>query len=133
MGKYDDIIDLPHHQSLTHPQMSLRDRAAQFAPFAALTGYGDAINETARYTDIPTELHDDEIMAIDRKLGYLSLHTDREAAITYYVPDEKKNGGAYRTVRSGIRKVDVNRRCVILCSGERIDIDRIIKIEENDR
>lgn len=133
MGKYDDMICLPHHQSQTHPQMSLHDRAAQFAPFAALTGYGDAIDEAARYTDSCIELYEDEIRAIDQNLNYLSEHTDEEAAITYFVPDRKKHGGAYLTLRGGIKKIDVANRCLILRSGEKIQMDRIIKIESAEQ
>ena len=96
MGKYDDIIDLPHHVSKVHPQMSIWDRSAQFAPFAALTGHDAAIKETARLTDERLELSDEVIMKLNDQLNMIrdNIGTEQEISITYFVPDEKKSGGA---------------------------------------
>ena len=100
MGKYDDIINLPHHVSQTRPQMSMIDRAAQFSPFAALTGYDAAIKETGRLTDTKLEIGDEERDVLDRKQQYLQkIVADRpEITITYFVPDEKKAGGSYTSL-----------------------------------
>ena len=94
--QYDDIIHLPHHVSKTRPQMSMLDRAAQFSPFAALTGYEDAIQETGRLTDERMELSDEDRELLDRKWHYLQeIISDRpEITVTYFVPDEKKAGGS---------------------------------------
>ena len=100
MGKYDDIINLPHHVSATRPRMSMIDRAAQFSPFAALTGYDAAIKETGRLTDRRIELTEDSRAAMDRKQQLLveNLADHPEVSVTYFVPDERKAGGAYITV-----------------------------------
>ena len=97
LKKYDDIINLPHPVSKKHPQMPLLDRAAQFAPFAALTGYGEALTETARLTDTKIELDEGEIERINAKINYLidNLETAPTVEITYFVPDKKKKGGKY--------------------------------------
>ena len=91
MDPYEDIINLPHHVSPKRPQMSMQDRAAQFSPFAALTGYEDAIKETGRLTDVKIELSDEDRELLDQKQQYLQEHIgDRpEITITYFVPDEK--------------------------------------------
>ena len=93
MGAYDDIIDLPHPTSVRHPRMPMADRAAQFSPFAALVGHGAAIRETARLTDRKIELTEEEKAVLDDKLCLL-LDTGGEAVFTYFLPDEKKDGGA---------------------------------------
>ena len=94
--KYKDMLRLPHPVSATHPRMSLQDRAAQFSPFAALTGYEDALKDTARLTDHFVELDEDRKQEIDRQIGYLQQHMREELTvkITYFVPDTRKNGGA---------------------------------------
>ena len=99
--RYDDIINLPHHQSATRPHMSNYDRAAQFAPFAALTGYDDAVKETARLTDRRIELDEGEKAAIDQRLLLVQerLPEPTEVTITYFVSDKRKAGGAYVSVR----------------------------------
>ena len=94
MGAYDDIIDLPHPTSARHPRMPMRDRAAQFSPFAALTGHGAAIAETARLTDQKIELAEDEKAVLDQKLRLL-LETGGEGTFTWFLPDAKKEGGSY--------------------------------------
>ena len=128
MGAYDDIIDLPHPTSARHPRMSMTDRAAQFSPFAALTGHGAAIRETARLTDRKIELTEEEKAVLDDKLCLL-LDTDGEAVFTYFLPDEKKDGGVYVTAAGSIKKLDLMERRVVLTGGAVIPVDDIIDIE----
>ena len=113
---YDDIIDLPHHVSDRHPHMSVSDRAAQFAPFAALTGYGDVIKETARLTEARPELSEDEKAEMDQTLRAV-LNTQREnvqIVVTYFVPDARKSGGVYRKAAGKLRRVDEAEDTLIL-------------------
>ena len=128
---YDDIINLPHHVSTTRPHMPAIDRAAQFAPFAALTGHDAAIKETARLTDERVEL--DECIKADLS-DRLQIIADRikehpEIAITYFQLDAKKNGGAYVTAVGTAKKIDEYERIVILTDGTVIPIDEILSIE----
>lgn len=128
---YDDMMHLPHHVSTTHPHMSAIDRAAQFSPFAALNGYDAAIKETARLTDERVEL--DEYMK-DVLSDKLQIITDRliehpEIVITYFQPDEKKNGGAYVTATGTVKKIDTYDRIVVMTDRAEIPIDEIIDIE----
>ena len=136
---YADIIDLPHHQSRTHPHMSLYNRAAQFAPFAALSGYEDMINEESRETSSQTQLEDWEMEKISQKLNLISDVIEDGSrptlSITYFVPDAKKAGGEYVTVTEAIKKIDSVRRKIVLMKKEgrsglivEIDIDRITDI-----
>lgn len=128
---YEDIIHLPRHVSRKRPQMAAIDRAAQFSPFAALTGHGAAIKETARVTDHRIEL--DEYMkgALSDRLQIIGdrLREHPEITITYFQPDEKKNGGAYVTAMSRVKKIDEYERFVIMTDGSEIPIDEIISIE----
>ena len=128
MGAYDDIIDLPHPTSARHPRMSMAERAAQFSPFAALVGHGAAIQETARLTDQKVELTEDEKTVLDEKLCLL-LETGGEAVFTYFLPDEKKSGGAYVTAVGSIKKLDLLERRVILAGGAIIPVEDILEIE----
>ena len=107
-GKYDDIIDLPHHVSYRHPRMARIDRAAQFAPFAALTGYGAAVAETARLTEGQRELDETALALLNEKLRMLADATGEppQVTITYFLPDTRKAGGAYVTVSGTVRAVD---------------------------
>ena len=125
--QYDDIIDLPHHVSATRPRMSMIDRAAQFSPFAALTGYDAAIKETGRLTDRRIELTEDSRAALDRKQQLLvdNLAEHPEVSVTYFVPDERKSGGAYITVTGNVKKVDEYERLLILTDGTKIPLDEI--------
>ena len=128
---YDDIINLPHHVSKARPHMTAIDRAAQFSPFAALTGYDVAIKETARLTDKRVKL--DEYMK-DALSDRLQIIADRikeypEIAITYFQPDAKKNGGAYVTAISTTKKIDKYERVVVMTDGTAIPIDEIISID----
>lgn len=127
MGAYDDIINLPHPTSARHPRMSMIDRAAQFSPFAALVGHGAAIQETARLTEQKIELTEDEKGILDEKLRLLA-ETGGEATFTYFMPDEKKSGGAYVTAEGEIRKVDPLEGCIILMDGSAIPIANILEV-----
>ena len=130
-GAYDDIIDLPHHVSATRPQMSRLDRAAQFAPFAALTGYGAAIKETARLTDERSELGEYELMELNAGIHMLMERIDEhpQVEITYFKPDERKDGGAYLTVKSRAKRLNEYERFLLLEDGTEIPFDDIYKIE----
>lgn len=129
--KYDDIINLPHHTSPTRPRMTMIDRAAQFSPFAALTGYDAAVKETARLTENRIELDEYEKSALNDRLQIVQerLSDTPEISITYFVPDERKSGGAYCTETGVTIKIDYYERAVIMRSGTHIPIDEIIGIE----
>lgn len=119
---YADIIDLPHHVSKKHPQMAMEKRAAQFSPFAAVSGHDEAIHETARLTDEQLELSEDEIALIDEMLQRLREHIKEqpEVTVTYFQPDEKKNGGAYVTLIGSAKKIDEFKQVLILQEGTSI-------------
>jgi hypothetical protein len=131
MNKYQDIIDLPHHVSKTHPQMSRKDRAAQFSPFAALTGHGEAILETGRLTDRKIELEEEEKVRLDRYLQYLRNHIQEHPVveITYFLPDRKKEGGAYIDVVGAVKKIDTSTRQLILMDQTCIPMEDIFQIQ----
>lgn len=131
MGKYDDIIDLPHHISATRPRMPMIDRAAQFMPFRALTGYEDAVHETARLTDEKPELTEDEKSLLDMKLQRLAdrLDSHPQVTLTWFQPDKRKTGGAYITTTGKLKKIDDFAGVLILLSGERIFIEDILDIQ----
>ena len=112
--RYDDIIDLPHPVSKRHPQMPMRERAAQFASFKALAGYEDEIEETGRLTDRRREPAEDQKEELDRRLRQLSANPDAEVAVTWFEPDAHKEGGAYRTTRGRVRRLDSFRRILVL-------------------
>ena len=135
---YADIIDLPHHQSETRPQMSLYDRAAQFSPFAALSGYDDMVREEARLTDKERELSETDADELDRKLALLA---DRLAekdhpriTVVRFIPDDRKTGGRYEELSGVVKKLDLVMRCIVfygpngLTDGQVIDLDRIADI-----
>ncbi|WP_455054850.1 hypothetical protein [Merdimonas faecis] len=130
-NSYDDIIDHPHHVSTQHPRMSMTDRAAQFSPFAALTGYGDVIKETARVTDRKPELSESEKTELDYKLQKVCDYPGEKptVSITYFVPDLKKAGGSYRTISGQIKKIDDYKKQVVLLDKSTIDIDCILEIQ----
>lgn len=131
MGKYDDIINLPHHVSAKHPQMSAIDRAAQFSPFAALTGHEAAIAETARLTETQAELDETRKETLDARLQLLREHilAKPEIAVTYFVPDAHKEGGAYLHVTGIPKKLDEIEHKIIMQDGTVIPIDDIYEIE----
>lgn len=130
---YEDILNLPHHVSKTRPQMSMLDRAAQFSPFAALTGYDDAIKETGRLTGEKIEMDEDRKAALDMKQAYLIEMIDEqpEISITYFLPDAKKSGGAYVTVTGNLKRFDEYERLLILTDGKKIPMDDIADIESD--
>lgn len=130
-GKYDDIIDLPHHVSKTRQRMSMIDRAAQFSPFAALVGYEDAVEETARLTDKKIELTEESKLSISEKLRTVSENAEdgMTVRITYFVPDKKKEGGAYVTALGAVKYIDEYDRIVIMADKTVIPIDQIWDVE----
>lgn len=128
---YDDIINLPHHVSDSRPQMSRASRAAQFSPFAALTGYDAAVSETARLTDDKLQPDEDTKAKINLCLQIIIDHIDEHptVSITYFKPDERKSGGAYITQSCAVRRIDEYERVVIALDGSKIPIDDIYGIE----
>ena len=128
--KYEDIINLPHHVSKKHPQMSLYARSAQFAPFAALTGYEDAVKETARQVSEKIEIDEDLKLILDGKLHMLMEIIDKnpEITVTYFVKDLKKEGGKYITVTGFVKKLDLIKRIIYLKDGKDILADDIIDL-----
>ncbi len=127
-NNYDDIINLPHHTSETRPKMSMHDRAAQFSPFAALTGHDAALEETARLTDTRIELDECEKEILNEKLMMISDGT-QVVTVTWFKPDERKFGGAYVNVTDTVKKIDVYSREIIMSNGERIPVDEIYDIK----
>ena len=131
MGKYDDIINLPHHTSPKRPRMSMIDRAAQFSPFAALTGYDAAVKETARLTDRRIELDEYSKAALDERLQLIQEHLKEypEVTITYFQPDDRKDGGAYQSITGSIKKIDTYEKCIVMMDKQKILIDEIFAID----
>ena len=128
---YDDIIHLPHHVSQNHPQMPLRERAAQFAPLAALTGYEAALGETARLSVERRELDPQEAEELNRRLTDLAtrLPDHPEMTVEYFVPDDRKAGGAYVTVTGRVRHISVPEKTLVLEDGAVIsleDVDSVV-------
>jgi hypothetical protein len=130
-GEYDNIINLPHHVSTKHPPMAAIGRAAQFSPFAALTGYDAAVKETARLTDERVELDEYSMNALSDRMQIVveRIGEQPEIAITYFQPDRMKSGGSYVTAASAIKKIDEYKRVVITTDGTTIPIDEIVAIE----
>ena len=128
---YDDIINLPHFESKKHPRMSLEARSAQFAPFAALAGYDEAIKEMARLTDEKREIDDGLKQMINDKLLYLFENKNINSVVTftYFLLDEKKNGGKYVEYRGRVKKIDNINGYVVLEDKMKIKIDNIINVE----
>ena len=131
MSRYDDIISLPHHVSKKHLPMSMIDRGAQFSPFAALTGYEAVIAESARLTDGCVELIDEGLNMLDDSLGRIleQLDAQPQAIFTVFVPDERKSGGKYLTIRGNVRKFDSYEKCLILTDGTEIPLEQIFHID----
>lgn len=135
---YDDIINLPHHESRRHPRMSMLNRAAQFAPFAALTGYDDAIEETSRLTDRMIDLDSDVKVDLDRTVAILRSILDDsgslpQVTITFFIPDVYKDGGSYNTIKTSVKSIDDVERCVILPDGQKIPISNIVDMTINTK
>ena len=129
-GPYDDIIDLPRPVSRKHPPMPMMKRAAQFLPFAALTGFEGEIAEAARLTDLAPELSEDALLALDEQLSLLlqRLPEQPEITLTRFLPDEKKAGGRYETLTGRVRRLDEANRVLILTDGTRIDLDTVVEL-----
>ena len=131
MKNYDDIINLPHHVSQKRRQMSSENRAAQFAPFSALTGYSDAIKETGRLTDKKIELDEERKIILNTKLQILNenLKNKPEITITYFVKDHKKNGGAYKDINGIIKKINIYEQEILLEDKTKILLNDIFDIK----
>ena len=126
-NSYEDIINLPHPVSKNHPQMPLRDRAAQFAPFAALTGHDAAIKETARLTDERLELSE-EVIAQLNEIIRNNIGIEQKVSITYFIPDAKKAGGSYVTYSGIVKKIDEYEHTIIMTDQTVIPIEQISEI-----
>jgi len=128
---YDDIIHLPHHVSQNHPQMPLRDRAAPFSAFAALTGYEAVVDEVGRLTESRLELDEQEIAELNHRLNLLvsKLPEHSTVTITYFVPDERKSGGKYRTVTGAVKKISDADRLIVMEGGDTIPIESIAALD----
>ncbi|MCD7731396.1 MAG: hypothetical protein LUI05_07870 [Oscillospiraceae bacterium] len=131
MGKYDDILNLPHHVSETHSHMSMQNRAAQFSPFAALKGYDDAVAETARLTDERLELTADKMNDLNQKIAFLKEHAEERPKVTveYFIPDEKKSGGLYVSFSGNLRLIDEYNYSMVFEGGKEILLGDIFSIE----
>ena len=128
---YEDIVDLPHHVSRKHPQPTMADRAARFAPFAAITGYEEMVLEEARVTDDRIEMDESSKAALNEKLNMILEFIDEqpEVKITYFEPDKKKAGGAYVTVTGTVKRIDEYEHLVIMTDGKKINIDDIYNLQ----
>lgn len=124
---YDDILPLPHPTSKTHPRMSRQDRAAQFSPFAALTGYEAVVKETARLTDERPMLTEDEVAELDTRLR-LAMELDAEVTVTWFRPDDRKSGGRYISTTSRVKKTDEIHRILIMEDGAQIPIQEVTAV-----
>ena len=132
-GPYDDIINLPHPTSKRHPRMPVHDRAAIFSPFAALSGHGAAIAETARLTERRIELDEDTRAELDRRQAVLLEHMDKqpELTVTWFQPDEKKDGGAYLTTTGRLKKLRELERLLLLADGTEIPLEDVVALESD--
>ena len=134
-GPYDDIIELPHPTSTKHSRMPISDRASIFSPFAALTGYGDAIREEARLTDSQIELDENRKEELNQKLLLIQEQTGGAAKsrgsvrITYFRPDERKSGGSYISLSGYVRRIDLYEGMLVMEDGERVAVRDIVEIE----
>lgn len=128
---YEDIVDLPHHVSKKHPQPTMADRAARFAPFAAITGYEEMVLEEARVTDDRIEMDESSKAALNEKLNMILEFIDEqsEVSITYFEPDKRKAGGAYITVTGTVKRIDEYEHLVIMTDGKKINIDDIYNLQ----
>ena len=131
---YADIIDLPHHVSRNHPQMPMLDRAAQFAPFAALTGYEAVVGEPARLTVEKRELDAQEAEELNRQLAAVIEHLSErpEVTVEYFVPDERKAGGAYVIVTGRVRHISLPEKTMVMEDGTVIDLENVVVMAAAD-
>lgn len=132
---YDDIINLPHYVSAKRPQMSMEDRAAQFSPFAALVGYEDGIEETNRQVEQFADLDENYLCELDEKLQLIQERISEQplVEITYFVPDDVKCGGAYKTMQGNVKRIDKDKRVIRFANNQGIDLCRIVSISILDR
>ena len=130
-GKYDDILHLPHPTSAKHPRMPVSERAAMFSPFTALSGHAGAIAETARLTDQRMELDEDTRAELDRRQAVLLEHIAEqpEVTVTWFQPDERKDGGAYVTTTGRLKKIDPVERVMTLQDGTSIPLEDVVELE----
>lgn len=130
---YADIVELPHHRSQTHPHISAHDRAAQFAPFAALTGHGKRIREAERLTQPEIHLDENVKEELDEKLQQILMRRSGEnVRLTVFHPDDRKEGGSYEQICARIVRVDPVQRQIFLLDGRAVFVDHIIQIEEEN-
>lgn len=129
-GPYDDIIHLPHPTSKKHPRMSMEERAAQFSPFAALTGFGGVIQETGRLTDARVELGESDRAELEQTLNFLDSQEEEHplVQVTYFLPDERKEGGSYVTVTGHLKRIDQVEGVLLLQEGVRVPIRDIREV-----
>ncbi len=129
---YADILDYEWHGTVTHTPMPMSKRAAQFSPFAALSGLGDRFDEEMRYTDVKAELTEDKREELDRALLSLMERTAEkkpsEALMTWFIPDETKDGGSYRTDRVSVKKIDRLRQVLVMSDHKEIPLENITEI-----
>ena len=132
--RYDDLLDLPHPVSQTHPRMSAHDRAAQFSPFAALTGHSAAMEETARLTDRKLEPSELQLEELNANLLYIQSHIREKPAvrITYFVPDARKSGGEYLSKSGRVRRIDEGAQTLLLTDDTRIPLDDILSLTREE-
>ena len=130
---YEDIVNLPPHISKKHPQPSMMDRAARFAPFAAITGYEEMVLEEARVTEEQIHLDEDAVALICEKINMIQEFIDEktEIKITYFEPDKKKSGGAYITITGTPKRVDEFEQLLIMTDGKKIKFDSIYRLESD--
>jgi len=130
-GNYEDIINLPHHVSAKRARMSSENRAAQFSPFAALSGYDAAVKETARLTGRRIELGDSDVAILDMKLNLLSDRADEqpEVVVTYFVPDGKKTGGEYVSATGAVKKIDDYEHAIVFTDGRKIAFADMLELD----
>ncbi len=128
---YEDIIDMPHHESEVHQHMSLYERAAQFSPFAALTGHEDVIEETGRLTVSKVDIDESVKEKLDAELARIIDKIDEcpYISVTYYKPDERKSGGAYITYEGNIQKIDEYARTIVMDNEVNISFDDIVGLK----
>lgn len=130
---FSDIINLPHHQSRRHPQMPMKERAAQFAPFAALTGYGSAISEVARLTEEQVPLDDDDNDRLNRLINHIADRISEQPSVTivYFKPDSRKQGGSYETITGRLKRIDDYEQQLVMLDGTAIPFENIMDISQN--
>ena len=130
---YEDIVNLPPHISKKHPQPSMMDRAARFAPFAAITGYEEMVLEEARVTEEQIHLDEDAVALICEKINMIQEFIDEEpeVKITYFEPDKKKTGGTYITITGTPKRVDEYEQLLIMNDGKKIKLDSIYRLDSD--